>query len=61
MNEKAKNFLDALENLCIEYGVQLSPSGYDSLQVWDWERGDEPIYCNGVQDMTKPGNKKPTT
>jgi hypothetical protein len=49
---KAHNFIKELKELCIKHNVQLSVSDYDALQVWDLEEGDEPIWCNGIQDIT---------
>lgn len=44
---RCRQFLAALDALCAQYGVRLTPSGYDMLQIWratiedtggfDWE------------------------
>lgn len=61
MTRKFDNFVRALDNLCREHAVQLSTSGYDSLEVHDlpWyidnDYLDSPIYggFDGVKDCTK--------
>lgn len=50
---KFDTFVTALSALCREHGVQLAVSGYDSLQVWDLEKGDDPIHAAGVEDRTE--------
>jgi hypothetical protein len=49
---KYDKFVAALQQLCREHGVQLATSGYDSLQVWDLDPGDETIFAPGVEDKT---------
>ena len=46
-------FVAALRDLCREHGVQLAPSEYDSLQVWDLEEGEDPIYQDRITDKTE--------
>ena len=50
--QKFHAFLAALIGLCKEHGVQLSASGYDTLQVWDLYGSDQPIYSN-IADCTR--------
>lgn len=39
--------------LCEKHGVQLATSGYDSIEVWRRESGEEPLY-SGLVDRTQP-------
>jgi len=32
---RCRQFLAALEALCAQYGVHITPSGYDMLQIWN--------------------------
>ena len=60
MNEEEFNkFLQALRNICKAHGVQITPSGYDDLQVWDLgpDDDDEPVYFPENENCT---NKKDT-
>lgn len=43
-----EKFKAALEALCIEHGVTISTSGYDSLQVLPI--GNEPIYADRIEN-----------
>ena len=43
--EKFERFVAALEALCIEHGVQLSTSLYDSIAVWPLEDPQNIIPC----------------
>lgn len=31
---RCRQFLAALDALCAQYGVHITPSGYDRLQIW---------------------------
>lgn len=47
--ERFERFVKALESLCVEHGVQLSTSAYDTIQAWPLENPQEPIYC-GIEN-----------
>ena len=51
MSKKYERFLIELVDLCVEHGVQLSASNYDSIHVWDREPGELAIYSQ-IEDMT---------
>ena len=54
MSPKAQKFIDELEELCKKHRVCLAVSGYDALQIWDLEDGnDEPIHSCGIEDQTR--------
>lgn len=44
MTTKYDNFVLALRELCVAHKVQLSTSGYDAIQVWNLNEGDDPLY-----------------
>lgn len=52
MNHKATMFIEELKVLCKKHGVQITASMHDSIQFWDLNNGDDPIY-GPVEDMTK--------
>lgn len=52
MSAKFDQFMKALEALCRKHGCQLAPSGYDTIDVWDLQDGESPVY-GGVVDETK--------
>jgi hypothetical protein len=52
VSKKCDDFIVALNKLCREHGVQLSTELYDGLQVWDLRDGEEPVLCDGIEDMT---------
>ena len=47
-----ERFLEALRTLCIEHGVQLAPSLYDSLQVYELNphNGEDPLHFPSVDN-----------
>lgn len=52
-----EKFKAELIALCEKHGVQLATSGYDSLDVWRLQPGDEILY-SGLVDMTQPQGEK---
>lgn len=64
---KYEKFVTALRALCVQHEVQLAPSGYDSIDVWDLKAGEDPIYMDCITDNTEmlnetdssPQNKNP--
>ena len=50
--EKYGPFVQALRELCKEHKVQLAPSLYDPLQVWDLDEGEDPFDKDWVVDRT---------
>ncbi len=52
-SEKATVFLEALQALCKQHKVLLAPEGYDRLQLWDLQEGDEPIHASDIEDCTE--------
>jgi hypothetical protein len=58
MNEEEfNNFLQALRDVCKKHGVQITPSMYDGLQVWDLGPNDETLHFPEIENCT---NKKET-
>jgi hypothetical protein len=35
LTPRCRQFLADLEALCARYGVHITPSGYDTLQIWN--------------------------
>lgn len=60
MSEQYDRFVEALEALCREHRVQLSVSEYDTLDVWELQGEDHPIYASAIRDMTTDKSKKPS-
>lgn len=52
-------FITEIEDVCRKHGFQISTEMYDGLQVWRLEEGEEPLYCNGIEDMTQTGGGQP--
>lgn len=52
MSNQYDRFVQALEALCREHRVQLSVSQYDTLDVWELQGDDHPIYTSAIRDMT---------
>lgn len=52
MSNQYDRFVEALEALCREHRVQLSVSQYDTLDVWELQGDDHPIYASAIRDMT---------
>lgn len=52
---KFEGFKQALEALCQAWGVQLSASMHDALEVWDAGKGEEPLHFPSVDDRTHEG------
>lgn len=50
-------FLQALRDVCKKHGVQITPSMYDGLQVWDLGPNDETLHFPEIENCT---NKKET-
>lgn len=50
--ERFDQFVAALKALCIEHGVQLSTSAYDTIQVWPLENPQYAIYCDIESELT---------
>ena len=46
-------FVKALEALCRMHRVQLSPSMYDALQVWDLKGDESPLNFPDIEDRTE--------
>jgi hypothetical protein len=46
-------FVADLEALCVKHGVHLSPSMYDSLQVWDADVHCETLHFPDIQNRLK--------
>ena len=60
MSAKFEKFVDALEALCREHGVQLSTSGYDLITVSDIGPENDPIFGDpiyGGRDQIKDRTK----
>lgn len=53
MSQKYDAFVNALKALCEEHEVQLTVSGYDALQVWDLQPGDDIVHAPSIDDCTK--------
>lgn len=47
-----ERFTAALQELCREHGVRLTPSDYDRLQVWDAEGDAAGVDLDGIEDCT---------
>lgn len=59
MNEKKFNeFLQALRDVCKAHGVQITPSGYDYLHVWDLGLYDDPVNFQEIVNCTHKKEKK---
>jgi hypothetical protein len=54
MTAKFDSFVSALRTMCRVYGVSISTTTYDGLQVWDIEPGVDPLHVNGIEDKTLP-------
>ncbi len=53
-------FLAELEALCEHYHVYLTPSGYDTLQIWDRDRDDPGAFdWGGLEDCTETARPVP--
>ncbi len=52
-SEKAAMFLTDLQALCRQHQVLLAPEGYERLQLWDLQEGDEPIHASDIEDCTE--------
>ena len=50
MTDPIESIVREIEQLLRERNVQLSTSGYDSLQIWDLKPGESPVYSNGIED-----------
>jgi hypothetical protein len=49
-------FLAALEDLCRHYQVHITPSGYDTLQIWPRHCDDAGGFdWRGIEDCTHEG------
>ena len=54
MSEKFDKFVKALDALCKEHDVFLTPSNYDILEVWDGGRQDAAgINLFRIDDLTR--------
>lgn len=51
---KFEAFVKALEALCRAHQVQLSPSMYDTLQVWDLKGDESPLHFPDIENHTGP-------
>lgn len=52
-----EEFLVSLRVFCNGYGVQLTPSMYDSLQVWKLDANDDPLYFPSIENKTRIPNE----
>ena len=55
MTKKCEDFLAELESLCCHHEVTISPSMYDSLQVWDRVLDEDTLNFPDIEDRTIGG------
>ena len=47
-----QEFLHAIEGICIQYKLSVSPAEDGVLEVWDWKAGEDVLYFSGFEDRT---------
>jgi hypothetical protein len=59
MTAKFDSFVSALRTMCRVYGVSISTTTYDGIQVLDIEPGVDPLHV--IQDKTRPAMRPRAT